>query len=567
MQLGTSSAGFGCATDIVATTATGDNNIDSLLVGTRWLKKNVSFSFTDSFPDDYEAGYPRTAIHGSSFYMFNTVQQVAARNWIGAIGEFDRVSLLNPNDITGINDRDATIRMAISNDPATAYAYYPWSSVQAGDIWIGTKYNYANPVIGTYAYYTIGHELGHALGLGHGHETGGMRDVAMNSDRDSMEFSIMTYRSYIGAPTDAVYNAQGGYAQTLMMYDIAAIQHLYGAGFDSKPVNSNYTFSTITGEMFINGIGQGVPYTNIIFRTVWDGGGIDTFDFSNYSTDLAIDLTPASWIDLNVGGDFQRANLGNGHYARAQIFNALQYNNDMRSLIENAQGGSGNDTITGNIANNIIMAGAGNDTLNGNGGADTMTGGLGNDTYFVENARNKVIEKLNEGTDSVSSKLSYLLAANIENLTLTGTRATNGTGNNLDNLIIGNDAANRLNGGAGNDILDGGWGSNKLTGGKGNDIFRFTTDGHIDTITDYNVANDTIQLENAVFTALTTTGTLAASYFAIGANALDEDDFIIYNKPIGALLYDADCNGAMAAIQIATLGSRLSLTNEDIVVI
>ena len=75
---------------------------------------------------------------------------------------------------------------------------------------------------------------------------------------------------------------------------------------------------------------------------------------------------------------------------------------------------------------------------------------------------------------------------------------------------MGNNAANQLNGGAGNDTLDGGLGVNKLTG-TGNDIFRFATKGHIDTITDYNVLNDTIQLENAVFTALTTTGALSPS--------------------------------------------------------
>ncbi len=69
-----------------------------------------------------------------------------------------------------------------------------------------------------------------------------------------------------------------------------------------------------------------------------------------------------------------------------------------------------------------------------------------------------------------------------------------------------------------------------LTGGIGNDIFRFTTTGQIDTITDFNVVNDTIQLENAIFTVLTATGTLAAGRFRIGANALDANDNVIYNN-------------------------------------
>ena len=171
------------------------------------------------------------------------------------------------------------------------------------------------------------------------------------------------------------------------------------------------------------------------------------------------------------------------------------------------------------------------------------------------------------GTDTVSSRLAYTLPANVENLILTGTTAVNGTGNGLANGMTGNSAANQLNGGAGNDTLDGGTGTNSLTGGAGSDIFKFTTKGHIDTITDFNVVNDTIQLENAVFTALATTGTLAASQFKIGTQALDADDFIIYNNVTGALLYDANGSGAGAAIQIATLSAGLAMTNADFVVI
>lgn len=566
-SLDASAAAFGTAADTVTTTATGDNNIDGLLSGVQWAATDVSFSFTDSFSNDYEAGYPNAATHASSFQMLNATQQAAARDWIGTAGEFFNVSLLNPSDLTGANDQNATIRMAVSSDPSTAYAYYPGSTDVDGDIWFGTQYDYSNPVIGTYAYYVFGHELGHALGLKHGNETGGISNVAMNSDRDSMEFSIMTYRSYIGAPTDFVYNAMGSYAQTLMMYDIAAIQHMYGAEFDTNSDNTIYTFSTTTGEMFINGTGQGTPYSNNIFRTIWDGDGVDTYDFSNYSTNLAIDLTPGSWVDLDVAGNFQRANLGNGHYARAQVFNALQYNNDVRSLIENAYGGSGNDVIIGNTTANQLNGGNGNDTLDGKAGIDSMIGGFGNDIYVVDKVHDVVTENLNEGTDKINSGVSYTLSVNVENLTLTGTLAINGTGNNLANVITGNTAINKLIGGAGNDTLDGKLGNNVLTGGAGKDSFKFTTTGHIDTITDFVVIDDTIKLENKVFTALTTTGKLAVDQFVINTQALDANDFIIYNSAAGKVLYDADGNGAGAALQITTVGVGLAMTNADFVVI
>jgi len=235
--------------------------------------------------------------------------------------------------------------------------------------------------------------------------------------------------------------------------------------------------------------------------------------------------------------------------------------------IENLAGSNFNDDLTGNSGHNVLTGRAGNDTLRGWSGADTMIGGLGNDTYLVENAGDIVTENLNQGTDTVSSRLTYALPANVERLILTGTSAINGTGNGLANGITGNSAANQLNGGAGNDTLDGGLGNNRLTGGAGNDIFKFTSKNHVDIIADYSVANDTIQLENGIFTALTATGTLAAGQFRTGAQALDANDFIIYNNTTGALLYDANGNGAGAAVQIATLSAGLGLTNADIVVI
>lgn len=242
----------------------------------------------------------------------------------------------------------------------------------------------------------------------------------------------------------------------------------------------------------------------------------------------------------------------------------------------NGTGNSLNNVITGNNAanqlngdagNDTLNGGAGNDTLTGWSGADTMLGGLGNDSYFVENAGDVATESLNQGTDTVSSRLTYTLPTNVENLILTGAAAVNGTGNGQANRITENSANNQLNGGTGNDTLEGGTGTNTLTGGIGNDIFTFTSTGHIDTITDYNVVNDTIQLENAVFTAFLSTGKLAASQFRIGTKPLDANDFIIYNKSTGSLLYDSDGNGIVAATQIATVGVGLSMTNADIVVI
>ncbi|HRB97233.1 MAG TPA: FG-GAP-like repeat-containing protein [Nitrosomonas sp.] len=235
--------------------------------------------------------------------------------------------------------------------------------------------------------------------------------------------------------------------------------------------------------------------------------------------------------------------------------------------IENLVGSSFNDNLIGNTKNNSLNGRAGNDTLDGGVGSDSMIGGLGNDSFVVNVVGDVVTENLNEGTDTVNSSVTYTLPANVENLTLTGASPINGTGNGLINTITGNAANNQLNGGAGNDTINGGIGIDSLTGGIGNDIFRFTTTGQIDTVTDYNVVNDTIQLENAIFTKLTTTGTLAAAQFRIGAQAADSNDFIVYNNITGALSYDANGNGVGAMVTIAMIGVGLNMTNADIVVI
>ncbi|KXB29240.1 hypothetical protein AT959_18835, partial [Dechloromonas denitrificans] len=167
----------------------------------------------------------------------------------------------------------------------------------------------------------------------------------------------------------------------------------------------------------------------------------------------------------------------------------------------NGTGNALDNVLTGNTAVNTLTGGAGNDTLNGGAGADTMIGGAGNDSYVVDNASDVVTELLSEGTDLVQSSVTTTLSANVENLTLTGTTAINGTGNALDNILIGNSTNNTLTGGDGNDTIDGGTGNDRMVGGLGDDTYVVNVS--TDVVTEAaNAGNDTIQ--SAVTLTLTT---------------------------------------------------------------
>lgn len=223
--------------------------------------------------------------------------------------------------------------------------------------------------------------------------------------------------------------------------------------------------------------------------------------------------------------------------------------------IENVNGSFDADILIGDANANTLNGGQGNDWLTGGQGDDILIGYKDVDWASYSDATFAVTVDLTAGTATGGAGNDTL--QEIENT----------QGSKFNDTLKGNDGDNSLDGGAGNDKLDGKQGQDTLTGGAGNDIFKFTVNGIADKITDFNVINDTIQLENGIFNALTTTGVLAADQFKVGAKAADANDFVIYNKAAGSLLYDADGNGANEAVQIATVGTGLNMTNADIVVI
>lgn len=406
--------------------ATGIQDIDGVLWGWKWDSTNISFSF----PTGTAEYSSYVAING--FSTFSALQRTAARNDLANVASFTNLTftettssgaLLRYAEASSVNyTNDSSVathtglhslNTAEANPPELAYGgTAPYSASYAqGDSWYNPT-NYDNPVVGSYAY-TAGvmHETGHNLGLKHGHATQdghGTTFPMLPAAHNSQEYSVMTYNDFVG-DTDPLINS-ADMPTTFMQDDIAALQYMYGANYGASAHNGDtvYSWSPTTGQEFIDGVGQITPYRNFVFMTLWDGGGNDTYDFSNYTTDLNVDLAPGAWTTLDTSSTHrQRAFLGNdgsgsgNHFAQGNIANArLDPNNpsETASLIENATGGSGNDTITGNSADNtlkggggddtlsglegsdVLDAGAGADTLKGGGGADTLIGGANNDT-------------------------------------------------------------------------------------------------------------------------------------------------------------------------------------------
>lgn len=248
---------------------------------------------------------------------------------------------------------------------------------------------------------------------------------------------------------------------------------LTGAALNATGNALNNSLTGTAGANRLSGLDGDDTLTGGAGADTLDGGtGIDTASYAGSAAGVAVDLSTGTGSGGDAAGDML---IGIENLTGSSHADTLLGDGGANRL----DGGAGNDGLTG---------GTGNDTLIGGSGADTLVGGLGDDLYVVDNAADVVVELAGEGTDTVNASVSWVLGANIENLTLTGSAALNGTGNELANLLIGNGGANRLDGGAGNDTLlggnsndtlDGGTGDDSLSGGTGNDVYLVDNVGDV----------------------------------------------------------------------------------------
>ncbi len=384
-----------------------------------------------------------------------------------------------------------------------------------------------------------------------GEGTDGVRATIDYTLGDNLENLSLIGRANLTGTGNALNNNISGNPGNNLLTGLGGNDNLDGGlGIDTLiggPGNDSYTVDN-SGDVFRENPGEGID---------------------SLRTPFTFDLTGTNLENLNLTGTANVNGTGdNGN-------NAIAGNSAANLLIGNA----GNDTLRGNAGNDTLRGGDGNDNLIGGSEIDSLIGGPGDDIYVIDTLGDTFSENPGEGTDTIQTPFSFnLTGTNLENITLTGTNNVNANGDSGNNNLTGNSGVNILGGGAGNDTLNAGAGNDTLIGGEGNDnltggtgldsfVFNLPAEAR-DLIADFNPADDTIALSASGFGL--PLGVLNGAAFRGGAGIVTANapgQRLIYNTSTGALYFDADGNGSLSALQLATLNRQPSLTSADFLVI
>lgn len=356
------------------TQPSGSAVVDALLSGSQWssgagpVTLTYSFAWSAGRAASYAADNYSDLREPDSGYGLSGQEQDAVRLALKTWSSVANIEFVEVADTsTSVGDlRFAWTQKA--NASAAAWAYYPnnwWAS--GGDVWLSTtgmsSYRSASDWLpGGGAFSTLVHEIGHALGLKHPFEDA----PRLPSGMDSTQYTVMSYTMHPHGlwgnvePNGTTYQYHWLQAETPMLLDVAAVQHLYGANLQSSG-NDTYV------------IHPGAP----VLRTLWDSAGQDTLSIAAFSRGAHIDLQPGAFSSLPSldapPSWATRDNYGTDNLAIA-----------WGTVIENVIGGSGDDVLLGNSANNRLQGGGGNDRIDGREGLDTAVYGGARQAYDIQ---------------------------------------------------------------------------------------------------------------------------------------------------------------------------------------
>lgn len=342
--------------DVTEKTVTGDAEIDALVARYQWgasvgagVVLSYSFPWATAASPSWASAYSGIN-EPSGGSALNAAQQSAARS---ALASWSAVANVSFNEVQETPTDVGIIRIGFSTKLSSSTAgltYGPMSgNASGGDVWLNPVQAAANAAStfnpGGWMYETLVHEIGHAIGLNHPFGS----QYSLPSEYATKKYTVMAYTEHPGMPLvnlgPGTYYTLSVQPSTPLLYDIKAIQYLYGANMGYHTGNDTYSFN---------------PNTRFI-SCIWDAGGTDTIDTSNYSTAVTLNLNEGGFSSVDAFGGTENLSIAFG------------------CRIENATGGSGNDWLLGNALGNVLNGGSGNDTLNGGEGDDTLVGGSGTD--------------------------------------------------------------------------------------------------------------------------------------------------------------------------------------------
>ncbi len=480
--------------------SSGASYVDALTSGVSWSgTAGQAITIGYSFGISYENGA-----------LFGSAAQTAARDAMQAWANVANITFSNVS--TSLADLTFSKDVLGSGVAGLTTTYYTSTTLSSAEVQIDT--DYTSFPVGGFAYLVMLHEMGHALGLKHAGDYGD-GDIApfLSASEDTYNATVMSYVP--AASVNDTYSPVGP-----MIYDIAAMQYLYGANTGYNNGNSTYSFN-----------GAHTAYA------IWDGGGVDMISASTYAGNAVINLRE----NLN-----SETTIGDTH-----LWMAVGAN------IENAEGGSGLDSITGNALANALYGKAGGDTLFGGDnndtlvggtaivdptdGADSIVGGAGSDVIYGNGGGDTIMGGSavadpsdsadtiyggggsdiiygNGGSDTLCGGGSSVDPNDSADTVYGGGGSDTILGNGGDDSLCGggsvvdpNDVADMLYGGAGNDYvlgnggadtLVGSAGNDTLHGGVGNDVYSFISADGVDTILQFenagSVLGDVIQLASNI---------------------------------------------------------------------